>query len=383
MQPPTLEQFNELLVALYRGPREDPPWGTFLQGLRELMDARITVLALTRPRPGDPGACFVSGMEVNDTSELQYADNYAALDPFLNLPDGKAVTLEEMIPMEELRQTPFYREWLLPSGNVQMLGLDILRDNTAGLLLRASRGERDSRFDEQDRTLFNLLGPHLRELLHLLDQSREQSVERDLYNRIASRLEVGMLMLNHQGAVVHSNPVANHLLARGDTLRLRNGKLVALRTGDNRRLRELIGGDSQDDRPALAQAMTLTPEQPGPALHLLVKPLPKVPPGDTSDAKLLVQDQERAPRTAIYISTPGLLTPEQQGILQQLFDFTPSEARLAIALANGLSLDDIAAQWNVTRNTLRTHLRGAFQKAGVNQQSALASLVLRSVAGLG
>ena len=90
-----------------------------------------------------------------------------------------------------------------------------------------------------------------------------------------------------------------------------------------------------------------------------------------------------SPRASVYVTMAEELDPGQKEILQQLFNFTPSEAKVAIALANGLSLDDIADELCVSRNTLRTHLRSAFQKTGVNQQSALVSLVLRSVAGLG
>lgn len=385
---PSLEQFNQLLVALYNGPRENPPWSDFLRQLRELLAARYTVLNLARPRPGDPGITFIGGMEVDGTSELQYANDYSALDPFLNLPDGEAVTLEDMLPVAELRESPFYREFLQPSDTVQMLGIDILRGDTVGIFLRASRGERDKPFDDGDKALLNLLGPHLRQLLAWLDRDQRQHLERGLYDGIASRLEMGMVMLDRQGKVTHANPVAGHILEQGDVLRLRNGRLVAARGGDNRRLQDLLRPAEAPTSPALARALTLKGEEPGPdrtrqELFLLVKPLKANKPSGDGDSRLLVVDEEHAPRTAVYISTPEILTPEQQGILQQLFDFTPSEARLAIALANGMSLDQVAAELKVTRNTLRTHLRGAFQKAGVNQQSSLVSLVLRSVAGLG
>lgn len=381
----TLERFNQLLVALYNGPRENPPWATFLQQLCELLQARFTVINLARPRPGDPGITFIGGAPFEDMSQLQYANDYSALDPFLNLPDGEAITLDDMMPLDQLRESAFYKEFLQPTDTVQMLGIDLLRDNTVGIFLRASRGEREPRFGADAKSLFNLLGPHLRQLLNWLDRDQRQSLERGLYDGIASRLEMGMILLDRYGAVVHTNPVADHLLELGDTLRRRKGKLAATRSSDNRRLQALLqqAGETSGTTPALTQAITLTGEELTRGLFLLVKPLQPDAQKPSSDTNLLLLDEEHAPRTAVYISMPEILTPEQQSILQQLFDFTPSEARLAIALANGMSLDEIARELNVTRNTLRTHLRSAFQKAGVNQQSSLVSLVLRSVAGLG
>lgn len=69
-------------------------------------------------------------------------------------------------------------------------------------------------------------------------------------------------------------------------------------------------------------------------------------------------------------------------LLQQLFELTPQEARLVVRLANGLALEDIAEEMNISRNTARTHLQNTFQKTGTKQQSALVSLVFRSISGL-
>ncbi|HUH38965.1 MAG TPA: helix-turn-helix transcriptional regulator [Spongiibacteraceae bacterium] len=366
-----LQHFNQLVVALYNGPREASPWQGFLQLLCERLQARLSVITLSRPRPNDPGLTFTGGMQFDSASQLQYANDYAALDPFVNLPDGVAVTLEEMVPLAQLQKTAYYREHLAPVDIVQILGMDIYRGERVGIGLRVARGRGAPAFGAQERALFNLLGPHLRQLLEWLDRDKRYQAERSLYEGITSRLEMGVILLDQQRRIVHCNPVASHLLTRAEGIREHNGRLVAVQAGDNRQLQAALeaccGG--RDVTPALAEALTLSGDGASP-LYLLVKPLRATEP-----------DEE--PRAAVYVRVPELLSPAQQGILQQLFDFTPSEARLAIALANGLSLDEIAEELFVTRNTLRSQLRSAFQKTGVNQQSALVSLVLRSVAGLG
>ena len=51
-------------------------------------------------------------------------------------------------------------------------------------------------------------------------------------------------------------------------------------------------------------------------------------------------------------------------LIQSLFDLTPAEARVARGLAAGYTLDDIAAANGVSRNTIRSQLRGALEKTG-------------------
>lgn len=63
------------------------------------------------------------------------------------------------------------------------------------------------------------------------------------------------------------------------------------------------------------------------------------------------------------------------GLVQALFDFTPAEARVAIALGEGASVDDAARRLGVSRETVRTHLRAIFSKTGVSRQSALVRLL--------
>lgn len=63
-------------------------------------------------------------------------------------------------------------------------------------------------------------------------------------------------------------------------------------------------------------------------------------------------------------------------ILQAMFDLTPSEARIASALAAGRSIDTISREFGVARETVRSHLRSIFAKSGVSKQSALVRLLL-------
>jgi DNA-binding CsgD family transcriptional regulator len=62
-------------------------------------------------------------------------------------------------------------------------------------------------------------------------------------------------------------------------------------------------------------------------------------------------------------------------IIQALFDLTPSEARVARGLASGHTLDDIADSAAVSRNTVRSQLRGVLEKTGCQRQAEVAALL--------
>jgi len=86
---------------------------------------------------------------------------------------------------------------------------------------------------------------------------------------------------------------------------------------------------------------------------------------------------------ALLIVTPvsaGRAPPVE--LLRSLFDLTPSEARVARGLAKGDSLDDIAANGDVTRNTVRSQLRQVLEKLGCTRQAEVTALLSNISLGL-
>jgi DNA-binding NarL/FixJ family response regulator len=58
------------------------------------------------------------------------------------------------------------------------------------------------------------------------------------------------------------------------------------------------------------------------------------------------------------------------------FGLTKTECRVAELIADGRKVDQIAAELHVSRNTVRSHLRGIFNKTGVRRQVELMLLLL-------
>lgn len=62
-------------------------------------------------------------------------------------------------------------------------------------------------------------------------------------------------------------------------------------------------------------------------------------------------------------------------LIQSLFDLTPSEARVARGLTTGSTLEEIADANGLSRNTIRSQLRGALEKTGSRRQAELVALL--------
>ena len=64
----------------------------------------------------------------------------------------------------------------------------------------------------------------------------------------------------------------------------------------------------------------------------------------------------------------------------RLYNLTPAEARLTLALLEGKGLEWAAEQISLSVNTARTHLKRIFEKTRTHRQAELVRLILRGPA---
>jgi DNA-binding CsgD family transcriptional regulator len=65
-------------------------------------------------------------------------------------------------------------------------------------------------------------------------------------------------------------------------------------------------------------------------------------------------------------------------VIQDLFDITPAEARVARGIAAGKTVHDLAVEAGVSAGTIRQHLKSVFSKMGVSRQADLVGILVGS-----
>ena len=90
-----------------------------------------------------------------------------------------------------------------------------------------------------------------------------------------------------------------------------------------------------------------------------------------------------APATLLFILDPEIPVETVEAELRQLYGLTSTEACLANLLMEGKALDECCTLLGIRRSTARTHLQHLFEKLGVQRQSELVSLLLKSIGLVG
>lgn len=375
-----LKRYSELLDQLYQGPFESPPFRSFLDELRAILQLNFISLILRHPDSHDDGIMFMSGRDKPATNLDQGYTNYTryyALDPLANLPPNRVVTLDEVIPEDKLAENEYFRMCLAPEDIQYVAGIDLRDDNGHRYSLRLCRPHSSGNFSEAERLFIQMLTSHIARAIANGVRLVQLDSERQFYAKAIFGRAIGTVMLDEHGHILHTNHAADKTLAEKDGLsRLHNQIYLK-----NAELNDVLRGHIQtalkaqrqpEDQPVPIQAMSIPRPSGKPDYELVVKTIPVdryIAPNHTPHLILFISD----PEEKIEISTRTLMT---------LYHLTLTEATLTILLAEGKTLDEVSQELNIARNTARAHLRSIFSKTGVTQQSMLVSLVLKSLASI-
>ena len=374
-EPLALPEFSALVKAIYAGPLEESPWDTFLEAVCVAMKAMAVTMILEPPASEGPGYIINASGRLH-SGWRTYRERFFASDPFVNLPEGRPVTISEYLPQEEFQASEFNQLFLKPTGVRFILGVDFRTNSDILARFRISRGYKDVDFGNEERALCSLLLPHLRQSVEIFARLSRAASERTLYAGTLNQMAVGTIILDGHGKILDKDRIAEALLKQADGVESICGMLsLNDRTASSRlheTIRKIVESEKKGER-SLVEAIRVERPSGKRDFGLIVKPAPQ--------PRYL--DEQHIPAIVVFISDPDRHTTMAPAALAKLFGLTPAEASFAVLLGDGLTLDEAALEQSIARNTARAHLRSIFAKTGVSRQTMLVRLIVTSLAQLG
>jgi len=215
---------------------------------------------------------------------------------------------------------------------------------------------------------------YAREITNLVDHANNRSLPLLMAGFEAlDLLNIGLVVTTGTGRLLLANRLAEQILETRDGLehtpngmfQAMKGCCAGLSTLLQQAARTADAAKSREDavvavqRPSGKRSFTL-----------LVRAVKRAP---------AERETKGGPSALVFILDPQLPVEAAEAELRQLFGLTSTEARLANLLMEGRTLDECCDQLGIRRSTGRTHLQHLFEKAGVQRQSELVSLLLKSI----
>lgn len=370
-----LDAFSELVLSIYEGPLKELGWRGFLQELCRHTESSSATLILHPPEENNPGILISFGLSSAQGKPSPYAREFFTTDPFVNLKPDTPVTLAEMVERDVLLASTFYQLCLEPQNIFHILGIDMYTESGIRANLRLMRPESDEAYDGKEKMFCSRLQPHIERALAISNMQSEVESELALYSGAVAQLEIGTLAIDELGTVIKSNAISDSMLRERDGIKLNANRLQLSDGGQNKVLKALLleikeAPENHQDMVRALRVPRIHSEAP---LGLVLRPV----------SLQTWRSDGPVPVAMVFLRDPERVTSTPEDILRELFELTRMEAKVSMLLANGLTLDEIGETLNISRNTVRTHLRAVFPKTGVHHQNMLVKLVWRSVAQLG
>ena len=318
---------------------------------------------------------FIAGLykrgERRRDLEKLYFSSYHASDerlPRLRLmPDSRLVHCRQLYTEAELKSSPCYNELLL-FGQAQDSVIARL-DGPAGSRILWSVHDPidgDGWTSAKISSLRRLL-PHVRQYVRVRQALDGADALGASLAEMLERSGAGILELDRRGRIVAANDRARALLRRGEGLYDEKCSLFARLRRDNAVLQDTLARALPPfGRRGESGSLTVGRSKGSPPLVLHVTPVGQQ---DTDlhpwpvAALLLVHDPENS----------GRLEP---AAVAARLGLTRMESRVAVLLANGKSVGEIAEATGRKESTIRWHLKQICEKHGIARQAEVVQLVL-------
>lgn len=265
----------------------------------------------------------------------------------------------ELQTADEIAHDEIYRRFLHPHGLEWTAGTLIASPSDDILVIDVARAIGEAPFDRASLDALDAYRPHV---------ARASLLASRLGMRAASDRTEAMQLLGlpaiavtAKGKALTMNGLAEALDDRIDT---GAGDRITLSHAPADRLLALALSDAGDGG---IRSIPLPAADGRPALIVHVVPV--------SGA---ANDIFSAARALLIITSVSAPEAPSQELLAGLFDLTPAEARVARALASGLALDRVAAEFGLSVQTIRNQLAAVFHKTGTSRQVELLRLIAGS-----
>jgi len=365
---------SDLIASIYASTTDLRGWSAFAEQLAHALDLRAVDFVLSSRAPDGRLGFVPASYGIDEADLARYQAYYVHCDPHLEpsfaIPNGTVVRNAEVVPDEELVKSEFFNDFYRGT-----LGL---RHGFAGMIhnqgLESSvivchRGHDQPAPSDLDLELLELLTHHLQSARSIaLQLGSLQEILRISVDML-DRFSVGAVFLDRSGQVMHANARAQAILRANDGLGLSDERLCAARHSDTKALDAVV---------ASAAALTQGETNCAPTSVRLPRPsgrrpldVTALPIGRRSNwwseiraaACLIVNDGEAELAGAAHRLT-------------ELYQLSPVEAELAVAISMGVTVRDWADHRGVSVETVRWQLKQVFAKTGTSRQPELMRLVL-------
>ena len=367
--------FERILESLNEAALDDAHWPATAGLIDEAVGSKGNFLAFGERRSREDVEIFSNWFcyrgERNEYHERLYYDAYYPRDErlprFRLLPDSRLVRVAELYTDKERRTSPAFNE-AMKLGETQN-GLIVRLDGPDGSHIGwqiADPVDGDGWPTGRIETIERLL-PHIRQFVRVRQSLVSARALGSSVTRLLDSTRFGVIQLDRRGRIVAANDRARDILRKSDGLSDRDGLLCASLPAHDATLQKVLsralprfGGQGASGTMMVKRSVV----SPGLVLHTMP-----------------VRDERTDMRPSgvaalVLVVDPASRARIDPALVGALLGLTPAESHVAVMLAQGYTIRQIAIETGRSEGTIRWHIKHIFGKLGIARQVELVQLVM-------
>ncbi|MBR0723880.1 helix-turn-helix transcriptional regulator [Bradyrhizobium manausense] len=372
MQQASVERFSYLIGGIYDCVLAPERWADILNEICAefgFATGALSVASLTNMK------AVVNAVSGSDLTEMtRNAIGYGAdiielwggAERIRQYPLGEPIVQSQAVRQEIISGNRYYREWALPKGLFDAVAVGLVRDRMMVGNAIFSQHESAGAIDDAQVNGLRLLAPHIRRAVTISNLFDMKTVEATTFAATMEALTVGVVLADEESRIVHSNAAATAMLAAGDPITTRHGRIAVESATTSATLQSAVAQAARDEAALGQKGIGIAVPRPnGAPLVIHVLPLRR--------GHMRARLAQRAAAALFVASASG--PPQMSHVaLNQLYDLTPAEIRIFELICEGHTRDAISGLLGVSVATVKTHLLHVFEKTGCRRQVDLVRL---------
>ena len=209
--------------------------------------------------------------------------------------------------------------------------------------------------------------PHVRQFVRVRQAMAAAEGRAKNLAALLDNSRIGIIQLDRRRRIVEANDRARNILRHGDGLSDRHGMLRARLPADRVLLERLLDGALPAfDSPGVSGSMLLRRSSVLRPFVVHVKPV----------SARLADYEARHVAALMLIAEPGYRRGIAPELVTMTLELTRAESRVAVWLAEGKNVKEMAAAAGITEGAIYWHLKQIYRKHSLSGQADLVRLVL-------
>ena len=372
--------FERVLASLYDAMLDDTRWPATSALIDEACGVVGNALLVGEGPPDDIRVTFVGlyyrGLRRLDL-EREYLELYHPINEGIprlrQLLDGQLVPIKDLYTAEERTTSRAYNE-ALRRGQYQQ-GVNVRLAGPGGSPMTWSLADpvASAGWGLSQIAMVRRLTPHIRQFIRVRQALVCAQAGDTTVTALLETPRIGVLHLDRRGRILAVNDRARSLLRDGEGVSDEDGVLQARAPDDQVRLAQLVAEALPTSSAVPVSGSMLLGRAAGvPPLVVHVKPV-GVPSPDYG---------ARHVAALVLLVEPGRHPRLDPDVVARTLGLTPAESQVAVWLADGKSVRDIALATGLTEGAIDWHLKQIYKTLPISRQVDLVRLVL-SIAEFG